>query len=522
MDTLDTELGLPEQTAAPSQQLQKGLVDTRQLGKPEKFSGDPGSFEDWSFVFEAYMSCVDRRYIALFDRVRFSDTPWSNRMMTGVECELSVQLYYTLAMLLQGRALDTCQTAGLGEGFETYRRLVAEYKPRLASRFVGTLMQMLSTRFSTDVEADLPAFEKMVRRYEQETGKTLDDQLKVGIVMNAVTDPGLKDHLIRNAVRLKTYVALKEELLEVARTSRVLNSQPVPMDIGAAPGKGKGKGKDKDKKGSPKGSGKPSTPAPKANPNKNKECHYCHKIGHISADCRKRIKDEAEAKKKKGDKGKGKGGKNRPHAASPAEEEPEPLSATPAEDPAGYVAAVTLEAGRSSEVLVDTGAGSHLFVKGFDPKSRVVGDSGGRGLVTVTREPLTTGPKRQSVVQARDGQSFSIEYNESEKINFSMLSSGQAATKGCWTIIGPNKHCLVLDKNAEKVREALKETACIPLEKKRGVYWLPLKASVKAPNEVQVLAATRAAKKVVPAKARMRQRPGADGPAREGSAGARQ
>ena len=116
MDTLDTELGLPEQTAAPSQQLQKGLVDTRQLGKPEKISGDPGSFEDRSFVFEAYMSCVDRRYIALFDRVRFSDTPWSNRMMTGVECELSVQLYYTLAMLLQGRALDTCQTAGLGRG----------------------------------------------------------------------------------------------------------------------------------------------------------------------------------------------------------------------------------------------------------------------------------------------------------------------------------------------------------------------------------------------------------------------
>ena len=48
-----------------------------------------------------------------------------------------------MAMLLQGRALDTCQTAGLGEGFETYR-LVSEYKPRLASRFFGTLTQTLS------------------------------------------------------------------------------------------------------------------------------------------------------------------------------------------------------------------------------------------------------------------------------------------------------------------------------------------------------------------------------------------
>ncbi|CAE6957274.1 RE1 [Symbiodinium sp. CCMP2592] len=151
----------------------------------------------------------------------------------------------------------------------------------------------------------------------------------MGIVMNAVTDPGLKDHLIRNAVRLKTYVALKEELLEVARTSRVLNSQPVPMDIGAVPGKGKpkGKGNQGKDKGKKRGGGKPSTPAPKANPNKNKECHYCHKLGH----------DEADGKAKKGDKGKSKGRKNRPHA----------------DDPGSYVAALT--AGQGSEVLVGTG-----------------------------------------------------------------------------------------------------------------------------------------------------------------------
>ena len=135
------------------------------------------------------MSCADWRCIAMFERVRFSDTPCYNRTLNATEHELSVQLYYTLATLLQGRALDTCQTAGLGEGFETYRCLVAEYKPRLASRFVGTLTQLLSTRFSHDVEADIPAFEKVVRRYKQETGKGLDDQLKVGIVMNAVTDP---------------------------------------------------------------------------------------------------------------------------------------------------------------------------------------------------------------------------------------------------------------------------------------------------------------------------------------------
>ena len=167
---------------------------------------------------------------------------------------------------------------------------------------------------SHDVEADIPAFEKVVRRYEQETGKGLDDQLKVGIVMNAVTDPGLKDHLIRKSVRLKTYVALKDELLEVARTSRVLNTSPVPMEIGAVPkGRPKGKeggdrggkkgGKDKTKPWGPKDGGQSSTPAPKANPHKDKTCHYCQKPGHISSECRKRIRGGAEKAKKKDAKG---------------------------------------------------------------------------------------------------------------------------------------------------------------------------------------------------------------------------
>ena len=39
---------------APAAEAQRGLVDTRQLGKPDKFSGEPAAFEDWSFVLEAY------------------------------------------------------------------------------------------------------------------------------------------------------------------------------------------------------------------------------------------------------------------------------------------------------------------------------------------------------------------------------------------------------------------------------------------------------------------------------------
>ena len=176
--TDDTEMGYAgpvNQSSAGSQQ----LVDTRQLGKPEAFKGDPEAFEDWSFIFEAYMCCVDRRFAAVFERIRFSDVSQLNLRLNPVEVEMSTQLYYTLVMLLRGRPLDVCHNCGNGEGFETYRKLYSDSKPRVASRFVGTLTSLLATKFSSDIEQELEQFEKMVRRYDAETGKALDDTMNL-------------------------------------------------------------------------------------------------------------------------------------------------------------------------------------------------------------------------------------------------------------------------------------------------------------------------------------------------------
>ncbi|CAE7321841.1 GIP, partial [Symbiodinium sp. CCMP2456] len=311
----------------------RGLVDTRQSGKPEKFSGEPAAFEDWSFVLEAYMCCVNRGFQALFERIRYSDVPVLQASLSPGEAELSTQLFYTLVMLL------------LGNGLEVYRKLVSEYRPRLASRFVGTLTQLMSHKFTASLEAEIPFFEKLVRRYEAETGKQLDDTIKLGIIINGLQDESLEQHVVRNSARLKTYQLLNDELLEVARTSRVLAEQPVPMDMSALP---------KWKQKPPKG----------------------------------------------------------------GKEEPEPMLASPTlAEERDYVAAVTLP------------------------------------------------------------------------------------QEGTWTVIGPDVQCLILDKNAHKVRKALGYTKTIELQKKRGVYWLPVQSDESKDTEPTVLAATKAAKKVVPAEA---------------------
>ena len=122
-------------------------------------------------------------------------------------------------------------------------------------------------------------------------------------------------------------------------------------------------------------------------------------------------------------------------------------------------------------------------------------------MVTVTGQPLATGKKKRSVFKAGSNK-FSIEYSESDKLNFSVLSAGKAAEKGTWTVIGAEQQCMILGKNANKIKKALVGTEKIRLIKKRGVYWLPIDSTHPAGSTAgkmsslaQPIAAVRPAKK---------------------------
>ena len=151
-----------------------------------------------------------------------------NRFLSASERALSTQLYFVLVMLLRNRALDIAYNAGVAEGLEAYRRLHQQYHPKVASRYVGSLSAILATRFGSDIEAELESFDKVVRRYEMESGKTTDDEMSLGIVIHGLQDQATRDHLIviMNASRLTTYDTVRTELLEMARTNRVLQQMP--------------------------------------------------------------------------------------------------------------------------------------------------------------------------------------------------------------------------------------------------------------------------------------------------------
>ena len=44
------------------------MIDTRVLGKPSDFSGEPGTWRDWSTIFRAYSSACDPRLSSLMER----------------------------------------------------------------------------------------------------------------------------------------------------------------------------------------------------------------------------------------------------------------------------------------------------------------------------------------------------------------------------------------------------------------------------------------------------------------------
>ena len=123
--------------------------------------------------------------------------------------------------------------------------------------------------------------------YENQFTKTVDDDIKIGVTMLGMEDMRVKEHLIRNSVRITSWNQMREEILEITRTQQYIDSQPMPMQLGANPkskGKGKeGKGKGKDIKGKDKAKDVRNESSKKVKSDDRRKCFYCNKTGHVKA-----------------------------------------------------------------------------------------------------------------------------------------------------------------------------------------------------------------------------------------------
>ena len=188
------------------------------IGKPNQFEGDPMKTADWSFKLRSYLVAVDQRYQEELMTKEASSTPRLNANLGSEESAFSTQMYYILVMTTAGAAVDKCHNAGVNEGFEAWTQFVMEWEPKLRTKYVGLLMNVLGYRFRDDIPTKLAAFERTVRDYENQSTKTVDDDIKIRVTMLGMEDMRVKEHLIRNSVRITSWNQMREEILEITRT----------------------------------------------------------------------------------------------------------------------------------------------------------------------------------------------------------------------------------------------------------------------------------------------------------------
>ncbi len=86
-------------------------------------------------------------------------------------------------------------------GFEAWRKLVADFELKLRQRKLALLRYFMDYAFSAlsarESEAKVLDWEPATERYESASAKTVDDDLKVAVVLQGLPD-ALRTHLELN------------------------------------------------------------------------------------------------------------------------------------------------------------------------------------------------------------------------------------------------------------------------------------------------------------------------------------
>ena len=174
-----------------------------------------------------------------------------NVNLTAAEQVWSRQLYCMLSLSTSGEAQRRLQNVPEGEGAEAWKVFSEHYEPKTATRYVGMLGQILLYDFGelTQLIDRIEQFRHLVRKYEEQSGESVTDNVRQAVFQAGIKDAAIRDHLALHAGRLNSFDKMATEVSTVARTRS--ENDVVPMDVSVLKGKG-GKGKDgkgKDGKG---------------------------------------------------------------------------------------------------------------------------------------------------------------------------------------------------------------------------------------------------------------------------------
>ena len=105
------------------------LIDQRGIAKVPTFSGRREHFEEWALPFESYCGVLGwEKYL---DTAKASPTEIEMWALNDEAERVGRSLYHLLVSTTKGTALSIVRLTERGNGFETYRKLVVEFRPHL-------------------------------------------------------------------------------------------------------------------------------------------------------------------------------------------------------------------------------------------------------------------------------------------------------------------------------------------------------------------------------------------------------
>jgi hypothetical protein len=134
----------------------QGLVDIKNIGKPERFTGKYGEWSDFKFKLVNYMTAVDLSYRSELEAVSATGTEILDAALASDDQRMrSASLYTVLASVCTGEALKICKKVRSGSGFETFRLMRKKYEPILGSRAIAMLQNIITPEFPKERDGDV-------------------------------------------------------------------------------------------------------------------------------------------------------------------------------------------------------------------------------------------------------------------------------------------------------------------------------------------------------------------------------
>ena len=212
---------------------------------PEQYSGKVrNDFLEWAENSMLYMTKVDDGATPdLLEWVVLQTTEISKQIVDNFVVEkgwngdkvhaFSRALYKYLYMKTSGSARRIVRNGAKHDGYNAWRRLFAEYDPKLVTGAQGHLKRALGmgrAKNVSEVSAKIQELEEHIRKYE-ECGKKFDEDFKVQKLYDVIPADAEKQLLLeRKGREAPVYTEL---LARISNWCQMAHSGPTPMDTDA-------------------------------------------------------------------------------------------------------------------------------------------------------------------------------------------------------------------------------------------------------------------------------------------------